>query len=130
MSTYARGGFCHPAEEERSCAEAIARLLALRSPQFDEPCWGYQFPTQSRVVFYDRWAPSTVATTFAAIALLDAYERLGDERAAETAAGVADFFMRHVPQTEDAPGAFFGYLVDDRTPIHNSNLHACSVLAR
>jgi len=30
----------------------------------------------------------------------------------------------------DEPGAFFGYLVGDRSPIHNSNLHACAFLAR
>ena len=88
------------------------------------------FPTQSRVFFYDRNAPSTVATTWAANALMDAHARLGEDRLLELADGIGEFFLRHVLQTEDPPGAFFGYLVGDRSPIHNSNLHACAVLAR
>jgi glycosyltransferase involved in cell wall biosynthesis len=130
VSAYAHGGFLEPAEEERRLQAVVERLLAERAPGFDEPCWGYRFATQSRVFFYDRFEPSTVATTFAAMALLDAHERLGDPRLLEVADGAARFFLRHVPQTEDAPGAYFGYLVGDRSPIHNSNLHACAVMAR
>src|SRR5205807_2188927 len=33
-------------------------------------------------------------------------------------------------QTKDSGGAFFGYLVGDRTPIHNANLLVCALLAR
>jgi hypothetical protein len=129
VAAYAKGG-TPETDDAGKLRAAVDRLLALRSPQFDEPCWGYQFATQSRVVFYDKFEPSTVATTVAALALLDAYDRLGEDRMLEAAAGAGRFFLRHVPQTGDEPGAYFGYLVDDRTPIHNSNVHACSVLAR
>lgn len=129
-SIYARGGFLDREEADAKLRVAIDRLVSLRSPQFDDPCWGYRFATQSRVVFYDKEEPSTVATTFAAMALLDAYHRLGDESLLDMAVGAGRFFLRHIPQTKDPPGAFFGYLVGDRTPVHNSNLHACAVLAR
>jgi hypothetical protein len=48
----------------------------------------------------------------------------------ELAAGTGEFFLRHVPQTGAAAGAFFGYLAGDRTPIHNANMLACALLAR
>ena len=108
----------------------VERLLALRSPQFRENAWGYQFPTQSRVFFYDRYAPSTVATVWAAHALLDSAQRLGSQELVAEAESAVRFLLDQVPQTEDAPGAFFGYLVGDRSPIHNSNLHACALVAR
>jgi rhamnogalacturonyl hydrolase YesR len=130
VSAYARGGFMDGAEELRLLELALERLLALRSPQFEHSAWGYQFPTQSRVFFYDRLAPSTVATCFAGQALLDAHERTGDELSLDVARDTAAFITSHLAQTADAPGAFFGYLVGDRSPIHNSNLHACAFLAR
>ena len=74
--------------------------------------------------------PNTIATAYAGMALLDAHAATGDEALLEMARGVGRFFLEHVPQTEDPPGAFFGYLVEDRSPIHNSNLHVCALLAR
>ncbi|MFL5946359.1 MAG: hypothetical protein ACJ744_15875 [Gaiellaceae bacterium] len=109
---------------------ALALLEELRCRAFDEPCWGYHFDVQTRVFFYPRGAPNTIATSFAGLALVDAFELTGDAALLERASGVTRFFLRHVPQTPAEGGAFFGYLVGDRTPIHNSNLLVCWLLAR
>jgi len=85
---------------------------------------------QTRVFFYPRTAPNTIATAFAGFALLDAYERTGRSELLELASGIARFFVRHVPQTEAGSGAFFGYLVGDRTPIHNANMLVAALMAR
>jgi glycosyltransferase involved in cell wall biosynthesis len=130
VSAYARGGFIERREADERLHHSVERLLELRSPRFEESCWGYRFATQSRVFFYDRNEPNVVATSFAAMALMDAYERLGDPELLEMADDAARFLLLRVPQTPDEPGAYFGYLVGDRTPIHNSNLHVCAVLAR
>jgi hypothetical protein len=130
ISTYVRATFLPEHERERKLQGAIEMLKDLRSPGYEDWCWGYQFPTQSRVFFYDRWAPNIVSTAFATMAIMDAYEQTGDESLLEIAASAARFVLDHVPQTEDAPGAYFGYLVGDRSPIHNSSLHACTILAR
>ena len=130
VSSYARGGFL-PAEEcEAKLTRTVEMLERLRSPGYEEPCWGYDFDCQSRVFFYPRGAPNTIATVFAGMALLDAYERTGDEALLDEAMGVGRFFLRHVPQTPAARGAYFGYLVGDRSPIHNANTHVCALLAR
>jgi len=129
-SAYARNGFLEPALARTRLEATLARLEALRSPGFEEPCWGYHFDVQTRVFFYPRRSPNTIATVFAGLALLDAHEATGDPAYLERATGVGDFFLRHVPQTPDPPGSYFGYLVDDRTPIHNANMLVATVLAR
>jgi len=120
-----------PGEKGRErLAETLQALEALRCEGFEEPCWGYHFDVQTRVFFYPAGSPNTIATVFSGLAFLDAYETTQEERLLEIAAGAGDFFLRHVPQTEDGDGAFFGYLVDDKTPIHNANTLVCALLAR
>src|SRR5207302_3010817 len=97
---------------------------------YSEPCWGYHFDVQTRVFFYPRTTPNTIATAFAGLGLLDAFEFAGQQQALDTAVGVSDFFVRHVPQTREGSGAFFGYLPGDHTPIHNANMLVCAFLAR
>jgi hypothetical protein len=128
-SAYAMGGFLSAAEAERRLTLSIDRLDVLRLA-YEEPCWGYHFDFQSRVFFYPRSTPNSIATAFAGMAYLDAYERRGDLDLLDVAHGVGRFFLRHVPQTSDSPGAFFGYLPGERSPIHHSNLLTAALLAR
>jgi hypothetical protein len=130
VSTYARGEFLEPRERDDKLSRALALLEDLRCREYDEPCWGYPFDSQSRVFFYPRNAPNTIATSFGGMALLDAYERTGREVLLDEAVGVGRFFLRHVPQTPAERGAYFGYLVGDRSPIHNANTHVCALLSR
>jgi hypothetical protein len=130
LSAYCLGGFLDADKERMRIERGVERVLALRSPHFTDNSWGYKFPTQSRVFFYERDAPSTVATVWAGHALLDAAERLDRDDLVGHADSTGRFLIAHVPQTTDEPGAFFGYLVGDRSPIHNSNLLACAFLAR
>jgi hypothetical protein len=110
--------------------ETLDALERLRCPDFEEPCWGYHFDVQTRVFFYPAGAPNTIATAFAGMALVNGYEATGEGRLLELATGAGEFFLRHVPQTEDRDGAFFGYLAGDRTPIHNANALVCALLGR
>ncbi len=126
---YAMNGFLPAPEAARRLDLALDRLDRLRLA-YEEPCWGYHFDFQSRVFFYPRSTPNSIATVFAGMAFLDAYEQRGDLALLDVAHGVGQFFLRHVPQTSDSPGAFFGYLPGDRSPIHNSNLLTAALLAR
>ena len=109
---------------------AIERLEALRCAAYAEPCWGYHFDVETRFFFYSAQTPNTIATAFAAHALIDAYERLGNERALSLADGAGEFFLRRIAATEGRGGAYLGYFPGDRTPIHNASMLAASVLAR
>src|ERR671930_604833 len=76
-----------------------------------------------------RPSPNTIATALVGLALLDAHEALGDLHLLELAAGAGEFFLARVQQTDAPGGAYFGYLPNDRTPIHNANLLAAALLA-
>ena len=130
ISAYARNGFLDAQEAHTKLLGCLESLTALRCTAFPEPCWGYHFDVQTRVFFYPRTTPNTIATAFAGHAFLDAHDRTGDTRWLDVARGVADFFLAHVPSTETSEGIFFGYLVGDRTPIHNANMLVCSLMAR
>lgn len=130
LSAYAGAQFLTATEQSDRVRRAVDRLVQLRSPRFEENAWGYLFPTQSRVFFYDRNTPATVTTVWAGHALADAAAYLDDDKCLEQATSAARFLVTQVPQTPDSPGAYFGYLADDSSPIHNSNLHACALLAR
>jgi hypothetical protein len=130
VSAYARYRFLPTEEAPSKLADAIRELEALRCQDFAEPCWGYHFDVQTRVFFYPKGAPNTIATSFAGLALLDAFDTTGEPRLLELAEGAGDFFMNHVPLTESEHGSYFGYLADDRTPIHNANVLVASLLAR
>lgn len=130
LSAYSLGGFLEE-EEELARLHAMARRLAdMRLDTYEEPCWSYHFDLETRVFFYPKTGPNTIATSFAGMAMLDAFERTGERRYLELAEGAGEFFLRHVPQTEAPGGAYFGYLVGDRSPVHNSNVLVCALLAR
>jgi len=131
VSAYARGASFLPADLQRQRLGQVTALLAsMRLPDWEDACWSYPFDTQSRVFFYAKTDPNTIATSFAGMALLDAYEAIGDERLLELARSTGRFLSANVPQTVDPPGARFGYLVGDESPIHNANTHVCALLAR
>ena len=130
ISAYARNGFVPEDEARDKLRRSIGQLEGLRAATFTEPCWGYHFDVQTRVFFYAKTVPNTIATAFAAMGLLDAYELAGEERALDLAVGAAEFFARHVPQTASPNGAYFGYLPGDRTPIHNASMLVCALFAR
>jgi hypothetical protein len=130
VSAIARNRFLSEGEARAFLINALRCLDGLRLADRAEPCWGYPFDVQSRVFFYSRRQPNTIATAFAGHALLDAHAALGDAQLLEEARGAGRFFLRRVPQTDVGDGAYFGYLPGDSSPIHNSNLLAAGLLAR
>ena len=130
ISAYARGAFLPPELQRDRLEHAVRLLTSMRLPDWEDACWSYPFDTESRVFFYAKTDPNTIATSFAGMALLDAFEATDDPRLLELARSAARFLVANVPQTEDPPGARFGYLVGDRSPIHNANTHVCALLAR
>lgn len=129
-SAYAINGFLEQDVSAARLSETLDALWEERSGEFEEPCWGYHFDVQTRVFYYPRGSPNTIATAFAGHAFLDGFESIGERRWLQIAEGAGEFFLARVPATETPEGAFFGYLAADRTPIHNANMLACGLLAR
>jgi hypothetical protein len=123
----ARGGD----EASRATAGLLAdRLLELRSPGTPYWCWGYNFPWQMRSRLVPRFSPNLVCTTFAANALLDAYELgLGDGFLG-AAVSAGEYIAKELYWNDGQHAGFAYPLPDIRVPIHNANFLGGALLCR
>ncbi|MFO1313555.1 MAG: hypothetical protein U1F41_15985 [Burkholderiales bacterium] len=111
--------------------ETKQRLVEMRCQGESEACWGYSFPWQTRTVLVPRNAPNLVATTYAANALIDAFEDDGNAKHLELAASAARYLCDRLLWSGPAVPASFAYPTPDaRVPIHNANLLGAALLCR
>ena len=110
--------------------ELATRLLELRSPNQKLRCWGYNFDWQTRTYLVPKFTPNIICSTFAANALLDAYETIAEPAWLEAALGVGEFLLRGLNTTRDGETLCFSYTPLDRGQIHNASLLGAAVLAR
>jgi hypothetical protein len=129
VSAYAHGGFLPADVSRRRLHAALDVLDSLRCDRYAGG-WGYHFAFRSRSHLCSAGTPNTIATAFAGLALLDAHAATAAPAAPRAARAAGAFFLEHVPQVGDHHAACFGYLPGDRTPIHNANMLAASLLAR
>jgi hypothetical protein len=109
----------------------IERLVALRSKKVPYWCWGYSFPWQMRQKIVPSGAPNLVCTTFAASALLDAYEHSRDPRCLDMAASAAEYILNDLYWAESETFAGFSYpLRSIRVLVYNANFLASALLCR
>jgi hypothetical protein len=94
----------------------------------DAFAWGYHFPVQTRFFGYDRGTPNAIATSFAAHALLDGLELLGDRRYAAPLHAAARFVNDELLVESSSP--YFRYLRREEELVHNANLLVAGFLAR
>lgn len=104
----------------------VGQLLALRSPNCRDWCWGYPFPWQTRGILFPRWQPNIICTTFSANSLLDAYELTGDKGLLEKASSAAEFVLQNFHCKE----GYFTYTALSRGKVHNASLLGAALLCR
>lgn len=106
------------------------RLLALRVPDKPHACWGYHFAWQTRTYLVPRGTPNIICTTFAANALLDAHELLGEPAWLDAARSAGRFLLEELNRTEEGDALCFSYTPADRSRVHNANLLGAALLGR
>ncbi|HWN99185.1 MAG TPA: hypothetical protein VNS63_07945 [Blastocatellia bacterium] len=117
-------------ELESDSRHLLSKLEEVRSDQYSEACWGYNFDWQSRAFFAPRGTPNVVCTVFAAHAFLDWYEATQDSRAFEMAGSSCRFLLDRINRTNDGDKFCFSYTPLDHSRVHNVNLLAAELLAR
>ncbi len=119
------------ADRDILITEMTRLIAAKRSPGTDYWCWGYSFPWQTRFELVPAEAPNLVCTTFVALALLDAYDQIGDPNCLEMAVSAADYIVNDLYWTEGSKVAGFSYPQPGvRSKTHNANLLAAALLCR
>jgi hypothetical protein len=117
--------------EEGLAGQMVERLIALRSEGHPYFCWGYSFPWQTRKEVVPAGAPNLVCTTFAAGALLDAYEQNGDARCLAMTVSAAEYMLERLYWTEGDSVAGFSYPMPGvRGRIHNANFLGAALFSR
>jgi hypothetical protein len=132
-------GYCnlfrtgHPDKEQiRKKIELLTgELLRFKSEGYSGNCWGYNFDWQSKAFFLPKFTPTIVATTFAANALIDAYEVLDKTELLDAALSSKDFILKDLNRTVLDNGLFaFSYSPLDRTSVFNASLLGARLLSR
>jgi len=106
------------------------KLLALRSPDARYSCWGYNFDWQSRPVLVPKGSPNIICSTFAANALLDAYEQSPTSLWLNAAMSAAHFILDVLFWRDGGSVTCFSYTPLGRSEIHNANLFGAALLCR
>ena len=106
------------------------KLLALRSPDERYSCWGYNFDWQTRGELVPKGSPNIICSTFAANALLDAYEISQKSQWLFAAVSAADFILNMLFWRDSGSIACFSYTPLGRSEIHNANLFGAALLCR
>jgi len=115
---------------DKDIGAMAGKLLALRSRDERHACWGYNFDWQSRFILVPKGMPNIICSTFAANALLDAYEQSRKSQWLDAALSAADFILTVLFRREGSSKAFFSYTPLGRSEIHNANLLGAALLCR
>ena len=132
-------GYCNLYKTKATDKELIRKkieqlsdeLLSLTSQGYSGACWGYNFDWQSKAFFLPKSTPTIVATTFAANALIDAYEVFGKKEYLDAAFSSKDFILKDLNRTALDNGWFaFSYSPLDHTSVFNASLLGARLLSR
>jgi len=117
-------------DRDKNIGMLADKLLALRSPDERYSCWGYSFDWQSRDELVPKGFPNIICSTFAANALLDAYEQTRRSLLLDTAVSSANFILEVLFRRERGSQAYFCYTPLGQSKIHNANLLGAALLCR
>lgn len=107
------------------------KLLTQRIAGYSGGCWGYNFDWESRAFFKKKNSPTIVATTFAANALLDAYDATKNKSYLDAAIDSKHFILNDLKRTVNKNGDFaFSYSPTDDTVVFNASLLGARLLSR
>jgi rhamnogalacturonyl hydrolase YesR len=105
-------------------------LLKLKSKGFSGACWGYNFPWQSRSGFVPKGLPTVVTTSFAAYALMDAFECTNQTQYIDEALSSCQFILKDLKRTKRGEGYLFSYTPLRPSGVYNASLLASRLLSR
>ena len=130
LSSLVRLSKSSPADVTESIGPMADRLLDLRSPGRPYSCWGYNFAWQQRSELVPKASPNIICSTFAANALLDAYEQSPEPSWLSAAVSTAEFILNDLFWREGSSKACFNYTLVGRDEVHNANLLGAAFLCR
>ena len=112
------------------CEELYTRLLTLKSPDFPEYCWGYNFPWANPADYLPAYCPSVVATSFV-IDGLATYSKIAHKVDIDKIIqSSAEYVMNRVQHTNLKEGISIAYTHRSQGICYNASLLAMQILLR
>lgn len=116
-------------EQARFCLDWLLDP-ANQCPGFSGACWGNHFDYQSRVFFLPKNVPTIVWVALIGHALMEAWDRLGEQRYLDTAVSACEHIVRDLETYADGDDLCISYIPIDNKQVHNANVLGASLLAR
>lgn len=105
-------------------------LLELKSPDYSNACWGYNFDWQNRVFYQPKFTPTVVVTSFCGEALFEAYEITKNKHYLTDALSSCKFITDDLNRTKYEDDRFiFSYSPLDNSQVYNASLLGAKLLA-
>jgi len=116
----------------KKIVELAELLISLRSEGYSGACWGYNFDWQCRREFlFPKNLPTAVATSFAATALMEAYDIVGNQEWLDIALSSTDFVVNDLHRTPAGRSFIFSYApIPGNDTIYNATLLATRLLTK
>jgi len=104
-------------------------LMANRSPDCEQYCWGNHFSFATRGGTIPRYMPTIVWSSLIGLGFLEAYETTQNPQYLQVAASTAEWVKR-LPREQTSSGSCLSYVPFKQSSIHNSNMLGAALLAR
>ncbi len=109
----------------------LEKIISLKSNQYSNSCWGYNFDWQSRAFYQPAYTPNIVTSCFVANSLLDLYDLNGNDNLLIEARSTCNFILYDLNKTTDDKGDIaFSYTPLDNSIVFNASLLGARLLAR
>ena len=105
-------------------------LLSIRSPNFSQYCWGYNFPWQSSNRYLNKNEPTIVSSSYVGGAFIQLYDITKDKKYLRIAKSVCDFIIDDLNIMKADKKICFSYTCKDEYFVHNANLLGASLLSK
>ncbi len=115
------------------CNNIYLRLLSLKSPDFPEYCWGYNFPWSNPNEYLPAYCPSVVVTSFVVEGLANykIISHLDDQEDIDKIIiSASDYVMNRIPHFYLPEGIAIAYTHRSKEICYNASLLAMQILLR
>jgi len=111
-------------------AYLVEELIQLRSPNYANYCWGFNFPWQDITRYGPRYLPSIVNTSYVGNAFLDLYEITKEQNYLNIAESISRFILNDLNIIKIDNGICFSYTPIDKHLVHNANILGAAFISR
>ncbi len=112
------------------CNDIYSRLLTLKSTDFPEYCWGYNFPWANPNEYLPAFCPSVVVTSFVVDGLATYRKISPQDDIDEVIQSSSEYVMNRVPHFCMPEGIVIAYTHNSRDICYNASLLAMQILLR